>query len=84
MLSIPSINKKKRLSFFVSSELSAKINNISKQQKTTISDIARVALQNYIEKLEKEKIEIELEAGYKANYDYYVKSEESWNHADKE
>jgi predicted transcriptional regulator len=84
MPSLPVTNKKERLSFFVNSELSDKVNKISKQTKLTISEIARNALQNYIDKIEKEKIENELEAGYKANYDYYLKSQEKWKNADKE
>lgn len=84
MPSIQSPHKKERLSFFVPSELSEKINKISKLTNLTISDIARNALQNYIEQIEKEKTEKELEAGYKANYDYYLKSQAGWDYADKE
>lgn len=84
MPSMQITNKKERLSFFVNSELSAKVNKIAKQNKLTISEIARNALQNYINQVEKEKIENELEAGYKANYDYYLKSQEEWKDADKE
>ncbi len=83
MPSVQLKNKKERLSFFVNSELSDKVNEISKQTKLTISEIARNALQNYIDQIEKEKIENELEAGYKANYDYYIKSQEEWEYADK-
>ncbi len=77
-------NKKERLSFFVTSELSNKVGRISKQTKLPVSEIARKALQNYIDQIEKEKIENELEIGYKANYDYYLKTQEEWKHADKE
>ena len=84
MLSVQLKNKKERLSFFVSRELSDKINEISKATKLTISEIARVALQNYIDQFEKERIEKELEFGYKANYNYYLKSQEEWKYADKE
>ena len=77
-------NKKERLSFFVNSDLSDKVNKISKQNKTTVSEIARKALQFYIEQIEKEKIEKELEIGYKENYDYYLKSQEDWKYADSE
>ncbi|MCF8240990.1 MAG: ribbon-helix-helix domain-containing protein [Melioribacteraceae bacterium] len=83
MPSVQIKNKKERLSFFVNSELSDKINRISKQTKLTVSEIARKALINYIEQIEKEKIENELETGYKANYDYYLKSQEEWKYADK-
>ena len=84
MPSIEPTNKKERLSFFVNPELSDKINSISKQTNLTISEIGRKALQNFIDLLEKEKIENELEAGYKANFQYYLKSQEEWKHADNE
>ena len=77
-------NKKERLSFFVNSDLSDKVNKISKQKKTTVSEIARKALQFYIEQIEKERIDKELENGYKENYDYYLKSQEDWKYADSE
>ena len=84
MPSVQTQNKKERLSFFVNSELSKKVSKISKQTNLTVSEIARKALQNFIDNLEKEKIENELEAGYKANYDYYLKTQEKWKYADKE
>jgi predicted transcriptional regulator len=77
-------NKKERLSFFVNSELSNKVNRISKQTNLPVSEIARKALQNFIDQVEKEKIEAELEDGYKANYNYYLKTQEEWKYADKE
>ena len=84
MPSIQSLNKKERLSFFVNPELSKRINKISKQTNLPVSEIAREALQSYIDQVEKEKIEKELEVGYKANYEYYLKSQEEWKYADKE
>jgi len=84
MPSIEPTNKKERLSFFVNPELSEKINSISKQTNLTISEIGRKALQNFIDLLEKEKLENELEAGYKANFQYYLKSQKEWENADKE
>ncbi len=84
MPSVQEQNKKERLSFFVNSELSNKVSRISKQTNLPVSEIARKALQNYIDQIEKEKIENELEIGYKANYDYYLKTQEEWKHADKE
>lgn len=77
-------NKKERLSFFVNSELSNKVNRISKQTNLPVSEIARKALQNFIDQVEKEKIETELEDGYKANYNYYLKAQKEWKYADKE
>ncbi|MBS3944480.1 MAG: hypothetical protein KGZ42_03205 [Melioribacter sp.] len=84
MPSIQIKSKKERLSFFVNSDLSDKVNQISKHTKSTVSEIARKALLKYIDEIEKEKIEKELEEGYKANYDYYLKSQEDWKYADKE
>jgi len=84
MPTIQEQNKKGRLSFFVNSELSDRINRISKQTNLPVSEIARKALQNFLDQVEKEKIETELEAGYKSNYEYYLKTQEEWKHADKE
>ncbi|MFA6599252.1 MAG: hypothetical protein WCS69_16130 [Ignavibacteriaceae bacterium] len=83
MSSLQTQNKKERLSFFVDSELSNKVNRISKQTNLTVSDIARKALQNFVVQVENEKTDKELEAGYKANYNYYLKSQEEWQYADK-
>ncbi|MDP3149305.1 MAG: hypothetical protein Q8N83_09285 [Ignavibacteria bacterium] len=83
MSSLQTQNKKERLSFFVDSELSNKVNRISKQTNLTVSDIARKALQNFVVQVENEKIDRELEDGYKANYNYYLKSQEEWQYADK-
>ncbi|MFH1198420.1 MAG: ribbon-helix-helix domain-containing protein [bacterium] len=84
MPSIQERDKKERLSFFVNSELSSKVSRISKQTKLPVSEIVRKALQNFIDQVEKEKIETELEAGYKSNYEYYLKTQEEWKYADKE
>lgn len=84
MPAIQDENRKERLSFFVNTELSEKLNKISRQTNLTVSEIARKALVNFIDMIEKERIEKELEAGYKANYDYYLKPQEAWKDADKE
>jgi predicted transcriptional regulator len=84
MSSIQSQSKKERLSFFVNSELSKKVNKISKRTNLPVSEIARKALQSFIDQTEREKAEKELEVGYKANYEYYLKSQEEWEYADKE
>jgi hypothetical protein len=84
MTSVQPQNKKERLSFFVNSDLSDKVIQISKQKKITISEIARIALQNFIAQVEKEKIEKELEDGYQDNYNYYLKSQGDWMYADSE
>ncbi len=84
MKSIQTNNKKERLSFFVNPDLSSSINAISKLINLSVSDIGRIALQEYIDKVEKEFIAKELEEGYKANYSYYCKNQEEWKYADKE
>ena len=76
-------SKKARLSFFVTSELSDKINKISKQYKLTVSEITCEAIRNYIQQIEKVKTERELETGYEANYDYYLRSQKDWEYAEK-
>lgn len=84
-LLMPSIKtKKERLSLFVDRDLSERVEKISKLTNQTMSELTRKALQVYIEQIEKEKTEQELTDGYKANYDYYSKSQEEWNYADKE
>ena len=75
---------KDRLSFFLSRDLSQKVYKLSKQTRKTISDIARDAITSYLEQIEKEKIEKELEAGYQVNTSYFMKQQEEWEHADSE
>lgn len=84
MNTVQAQNKKERLSFFINTDLSKSINQVAKLINLSVSDIGRIALQEYISKVEKEFIAKELEVGYKANYSYYCKSQEEWNHADKE
>lgn len=76
--------KKEKIKLFCQFGIIREINRISKHTKLTASEIARNALQDYLDKVEKEKVEAELEAGYKANYGYYIKSQKEWEHADKE
>lgn len=76
-------NSKERMSFFVNRELFLRINEVSKRTKLTVSEIARKALEYFIEKVEKERIEKELEEGYKANYAYYLKEQEERKNANK-
>lgn len=77
-------NKKERLSFFVNEELSESLYSISKVVNKSVSDISRIALQEYINKVKKDILAKELEDGYKANYSYYLKNQETWKDADKE
>ena len=75
---------KDRISFYVNSEISEKIDEISNQSNLTISDIVRTALIYFIDRYEKEKINKELEHGYKENSKYYLKMQEEWKYADHE
>ncbi|MCF8267357.1 MAG: ribbon-helix-helix domain-containing protein [Ignavibacteriales bacterium] len=84
MPSVQQKNKKDRLSFFVNSELSDKVTRISRQTKVPVSEIARKALQNYIDEVEKKDLENELEEGYKTNYNYYLKAQDEWKYADND
>lgn len=84
MNSVQTQNKKERLSFFINTDLSKSINEVAKLINLSVSDIGRIALQEFITKIEKEFIAKELEEGYKANYSYYSKSQEDWKYADNE
>jgi hypothetical protein len=84
---MPDLNmniKKERISFFLEAEFAQKINKIADEVNLTVSELTRKALDSYIKKIEKEKIDKELESGYQANYNYYLKSESEWQYADKE
>lgn len=75
-------NKKVRLRFPISSEFSKRLKRICKLKDLTLSEFARHALCHYINKVEKDRIEKELIAGYQANYDYYLKLQKDWQYAD--
>jgi len=79
-----SIESKDRISFYVNSEMSEKITEISNQSNLTISDIIRTAIIYFIDRYEKEKIYKELEKGYRENSQYYIKMQEEWKFADHE
>jgi len=82
MSSTSAPGKKVRLSFVINSDLSEKINEIADKNNLSVSEIARQALQIFILQKEKEKIEKELEAGYKSNYAYYLKSNGDWKYSE--
>lgn len=75
---------KDRFSFFLQKDLSEKIYKLSRQTSKSISNIAREALTQYLQNIEKARIEKELEEGYKANYNYYTKQQDTWKYADSE
>jgi len=78
------IETKDRISFYVNSEISEKIDEISNQSNLSISDIIRTALIYFIDRYEKDKINEELEEGYKENSQYYMKMQDEWKYADHE
>ncbi len=84
MQNISSKNKNKRLSILVNADLAKKLNEYSEKTNQSLSDIAREALRNYLLQVEKEKANKELAEGYKANYEYYLKTQNDWDYADKE
>ncbi len=75
---------KERISLFVTSDISQQIYKVAEDENSTISDVVREAIKEYIAKIEKEKTNRELEEGYKANYNYYLKSQDEWDYADKD
>ena len=75
---------KDRFSFFLQKDLSEKIYKLSRQTSKSISNIAREALTQYLQNIEKERIEKELDEGYKANYNYFAKQQDIWKYADSE
>lgn len=74
----------RRISFYVSDELSKKAVEIAGKLNLTLSDFARNAILKSIESMEKSKLEQELIDGYKANYTYYINQQKAWEHADSE
>ena len=77
-------NKNVRFSIVVSSELFKEVHKISKQTNKPVSEIIRKSHQNYINQTKNEEMDNELEAGYKANYKYFLKSQREWKFADYE
>ncbi|GJQ61009.1 MAG: hypothetical protein SCALA702_00620 [Melioribacteraceae bacterium] len=76
--------KKERMSFFINPELSERVSKLSRQTNQTVSEFARKALDEYSRQIELQKTEKELEEGYKANYQYYLNSQDEWKFADNE
>lgn len=76
--------KKKRVNLLVPQELASRASQAAKKLDFTISDLYRNALSNYLEEIERMRIEKELEEGYKANYSYYSRMSKEWKAADAE
>jgi hypothetical protein len=76
------MNGAKRLNFFVSPDLYLRALRETKHQKIKISEILRQALEQYLERLDGEKMKKELEDGYKANYHADLQLNKEWEAAD--
>ena len=74
--------KSERLSISVPLDLARMINHWAEELNVKLSDLARIALSEKVAQLEREKLEKELEAGYKANTNYYARMSEEWTFAD--
>ncbi len=51
---------------------------------SSFSELITVALAEFVDKIEKMKLERELAEGYQANKEYYAKMSEEWKFADSE
>ena len=76
--------EKTRLNLIVPSDLSQRASRYAKETGKTVSDIVRTAIAHYIAEMEAQKLERELEEGYKANWEYYSKMSKEWEAADAE
>jgi predicted transcriptional regulator len=76
--------KKERLHFLLSPELAKRTEQTANALDSSVSELLRRALEDFIERHEQERIEEELEAGYKANAPYYAKMIKEWEFADSE
>ena len=76
--------KKERVNLFLPPDLFKRATLTAKTQESTLSDLFRTALRNYLELLENDRIEKELEEGYRANQKYYSRMSKEWEVADAE
>lgn len=82
MVTMTMKRKSERLSISVPEDLARMINEWAERLNVKLSDLARTALSEKVAQLEREKLEQELEAGYKANTNYYARTSEEWKFAD--
>lgn len=71
-----------RRNFYLSLELIERAERIAAERDWNLSQLCRIALEDFLTRLEREKIKQELEEGYKANHQYYSKMSEEWQFAD--
>lgn len=71
---------KTKIIFSIDMEYVKKLKKLSIQKGLAINELLSNAIDEYINKIEKEKLNNELESGYKANYNYYLKSQNDWKY----
>lgn len=76
--------KSRRLNVAVSFEIAERTNNIAEFLNSTVSDVVRTALIEFIRRNESIRLEQALKEGYKANSSYYSQMSKEWEHADVE
>ncbi len=74
----------KKINFQTSPELYFRANIVAEELNFSLSETIRIALEEFLKRYEAEKIQKELEEGYKANEAYYLKMNEEWKFADAE
>jgi len=83
MRTIISKSRTQRLNLTILPELTRRAESMSKRLNISISEIARRALSDYLDRLEKADLEKRLTEGYQANIAYYSQQQEDWKHADR-
>ena len=76
--------KKEKINFYIPVDLNQSINEVAKELNENVSELLRIAVREFLERYEREKLKRELEEGYKANYDYYLKTNDEFQYADSE
>ena len=74
--------EKLRKNFYLSADLLERAEKVANERALNLSLIVSEALAHYLESLEKQKIELALEEGYKANETYYLRMSKEWEAAD--
>lgn len=73
-----------RVNFTITYEMSEKAAKLAKEMNISLSEFARKALQQSIEKIEAAKLEQALIEGYKANSHYSKQEVKTWENVDIE
>lgn len=78
------VEKNERVNFNIPHSLAKRATIIAQETQQNLSELFRAALLSYIKKIERLKLEKELEEGYKANYNYFANSNKEWGIVDFE